>query len=361
MKKKLILLASIMTVVVILVFVIALYFNRNSKEESTANNDNIRVVTSFYPTYVLTINLTDQIPGLKVDSLTDFSAGCLHDYQLTTNDMRLLSNADIFIINGGGMEEYLGDVIDNYKDLTVIDLSSGIAMLEGHSHEGHSHSEALDGEVPHEGEEGKEDSHDEEHDVEEGGEASHSQEVNPHIWLDPDLYMLQIENARKGLEQYLTNNEKESLSHKTIEILNSNTLAYLQEVQELADEMNLVLDTVKDMVTNKAISNKVVVFHESFAYLANKAGLEVAYTVEIDEDSPLSAGEVAEIIDAIKDEGIRYMFTEEQYDDTISDRIKEETGSHLYIIDSAVTGDAAKNSYLVAMRNNINTLKKAFE
>ena len=331
MKKKLIILASIMAVVVVVVFTIAFYINRNNNEAFLDEENNIKVVASFYPTYVLTINLTDGISDIKVDSLTDFTAGCLHDYQLTTDDMRLLSNADVFIINGGGMEEYIEEVIDSYPHLKVIDLSKGIDMLESKVHV--------------------------------GGD-------NPHVWLDPELYMLQIEKAREGLENYIQDNadsndidngSSSDYNKEVIAKLNSNTKSYLEEISELADDMNLMLASVNDMVLEKNISNKVVVFHDSFNYLSNKAGLEVAYTVEIEEDTQLSAGDVAEIISAIRNENIQYLFTEEQYDDTISDRIMEETDAKLYIIDSAVTGDADKDSYLKAMRRNIDTLKKAFD
>lgn len=331
MRKKLLILATIMAIMIIAVFTTSFYISRNNKEASDMEEYSIRVVTSFYPVYVLTTNLTDDISDIRVDSLTDFSAGCLHDYQLTTNDMRLLSNADVFIINGGGMEEYLENVIANYPQLEVIDLSKDITLLESGVHE--------------------------------GGD-------NPHVWLDPELYMLQIENARQGLEAFIQGNDYNSdnskdnnseYNKKVIAQINSNTATYLEDIRELANEMNLILDRVNDMVINNNISNKVVVFHDSFAYLSKKAGLEVAYTVEIDEDHPLSAGEIAEIIDSIRDEDIRYLFTEEQYDDTIPDRIREETDAHLYIIDSAVTGDANKDSYIKAMRRNIDTLRKAFE
>lgn len=331
MKKKLIILVGIMTIMLIVVVVTIMNLSRNSEEVSDTKNDNIRVVTSFYPTYVLTLNLTDNISNLEVESLTDFSAGCLHDYQLTTNDMKLLSNADIFIINGGGMEEYLEDIIDNYPQLKVIDLSEGIEILKSEVHEG---------------------------------------EGNPHVWLDPELYMLQIENARLGLEQYIevklnnedsNNNLYDNYNKEVIAQLNTNARVYLENIRELSDDMNLMLETVNDMVHNKNISNKVVVFHDSFAYLSNKAGLEVAYTVEVDEDTPLSAGEVAEVISAIRQDNIQYLFTEEQYDDTISNRIKDETGAKIYVIDSAVTGDATKDSYLKAMKKNIETLRLAFE
>ncbi|HHT56189.1 metal ABC transporter substrate-binding protein [Herbinix luporum] len=323
MKKKLFILASVMIIIVVTLTALTYYLNRKNKTSNTEDDD-IRIVTSFYPVYVLTSNLTDQIKGLKVDSLTDFSAGCLHDYQLTTKDMKLLSGADVFIINGGGMEEYLEDVIKNYPDLTVINLSQGIEMLESMEHEG---------------------------------------DVNPHVWLDPQLYMVQIENGRQGLEDYIRTsfltNEKDN--KEIIDKLTTNAASYKAKVQEIADEMDQLLYKVKDMSESKNISNKVVVFHDSFAYLANKAGLEVVYTLEIHDDTPLSASEIAEVVDIIKEENIPYLFTEDQHDDTISDRIKEETEAEVYIIDSAVTGNASKDSYLEAMRKNIDTLKKAFE
>lgn len=323
MKKKLFILASVMIIIVVTLTALTYYLNIKNKTSNTEDDD-IRIVTSFYPVYVLTSNLTDQIKGLKVDSLTDFSAGCLHDYQLTTKDMKLLSGADVFIINGGGMEEYLEDVIKNYPDLTVINLSQGIEMLESMEHEG---------------------------------------DVNPHVWLDPQLYMVQIENGRQGLEDYIRTsfltNEKDN--KEIIDKLTTNAASYKAKVQEIADEMDQLLYKVKDMSESKNISNKVVVFHDSFAYLANKAGLEVVYTLEIHDDTPLSASEIAEVVDIIKEENIHYLFTEDQHDDTISDRIKEETEAEVYIIDSAVTGNASKDSYLEAMRKNIDTLKKAFE
>lgn len=334
MKKRMIILAGIMAIMVIVVFATAYYINKNNNQASNNEEKTISVVTSFYPAYVLTINLTDNISDIEVDSLTDFTVGCLHDYQLTTSDMRLLSNADVFIVNGGGMEEYLEDVLDSYPHLKIINLSEGITMLESEVHH--------------------------------GGD-------NPHVWLDPNLYMIQVENARDGLINYIqdrdnarantedNNNNNSDNINKVIEQLNSNADSYLEDVALLADDMNIILDMVKDMVQNKNISNKVVVFHDSFAYLSNKAGLEVAYTIEIDEDTPLSAGEVAKVVDAIRQENIPYLFTEEQYDDTITDRIKDETEAKVYVIDSAVTGDTAKDSYLRAMRRNIETLKKAFE
>ena len=60
--------------------------------------------------YVLAENLTEGIDGIQVTNLTENQTGCLHDYQLTTSDMKLIDEADAFIINGAGLETFLEKV-----------------------------------------------------------------------------------------------------------------------------------------------------------------------------------------------------------------------------------------------------------
>ena len=69
--------------------------------------------------------------------MTKSQTGCLHDYQLTPQDLKTLENADILIINGAGMESFLDDIISQYPNLEIIDASSGLNLLEDdiHSHD----------------------------------------------------------------------------------------------------------------------------------------------------------------------------------------------------------------------------------
>ena len=117
------------------------------------------LVTSFYPMYVLAENLTNGVEGVTVANLTENQTGCLHDYQLTSGDMKLLSSADAFLINGAGMELFLDKVIVQKATLPVIEASHGIALLEGVAHE-HDHGEHAEEADVHEQEE-----HDAEEDV----------------------------------------------------------------------------------------------------------------------------------------------------------------------------------------------------
>ena len=96
------------------------------------------MVTSFYPVYIMALNITEGIDGVSVDNMAGQQTGCLHDYQLQNRDMQNLETADAFVINGAGMESFLSKVLEQLPELPVVDSSEGISLLyeEGHSHEG---------------------------------------------------------------------------------------------------------------------------------------------------------------------------------------------------------------------------------
>ena len=87
-----------------------------------------RIVTSFYPMYQHTINLTKGIDDVEVVNLTAPQTGCLHDYQITTEDMKTLASGDVFVANGFGMESFL-DKAAEVSDLKVIDLSKNVDII----------------------------------------------------------------------------------------------------------------------------------------------------------------------------------------------------------------------------------------
>ena len=66
--------------------VITLFTGVSHKKEA-----DLRVVTSFYPVYVAALNLTDGVEGVAVESLTQPQTGCLHDFQLSPENMIALT------------------------------------------------------------------------------------------------------------------------------------------------------------------------------------------------------------------------------------------------------------------------------
>ena len=93
--------------------------------------------------------------------------------------------------------------------------------------------------------------------------------------------MLQVENAKEGLINYIKDKGNKIDANEAAKMISSNAGSYLEKVSKIAEDMKDILDSVKAMVESRNISNKVVVFHDSFAYLSNRAGLEVVYTIEL--------------------------------------------------------------------------------
>ncbi len=295
----------------------------------------LTIVTSFYPMYIAAINLTEGLDEVEVLNLTENTGGCLHDYQLTTSDMRALEHADLFIINGGGMEGFVENIVKAYPDLIIVDSSDGIKMLENTVEHNHT--------VEHDHIEG-EHSYDEElHLTENDDTEYHSHgEYNAHMWLSPRLYMQQIENIKNGLCKW---NQENSIQYET------NAKQYEEKIKKLQIDMENQLFNPKN--------TEAVIFHDSFAYLAKELGIEIVYAVDMDSDTSLGAGQVAEIVDEVNLHQIKLLFTEEQFKDMIAKSVSEETGAKVYVMDSLVSGEWDKDAYLNGMEHNIKVLKEA--
>jgi zinc transport system substrate-binding protein len=332
MKRKLYILFGIMALLLIIGSVIIVIATKKAQADITQGEDKLKVVTTFYPVYMLGLNLAEGVEEIEVKSLTDLNTGCLHDYQLTTEDMKIISSADVMVINGGGMESFLADIRTNYPELTIIDASEGIEMLPSVS------------DPAHEAEEGDE----------EGEEAEHDHgEWNAHVWLDPRLYIKQIEHVTESLGNYIESSK--GIEQSVADKINSNSLAYIDQIKMLDQQ---ITDLANEISSKTGTIREAVIFHDAFAYLANRIGITVAHTVPLDSDTSLSAGDIGEIIDEVKAGNIQYLFTEIQYSDSIASQIAAETDASVYIIDSAVTGDGSMDSYIKAMQKNIETLKE---
>ena len=285
--------------------------NSAESNNSIESNNKLTIVTSFYPMYISTLNIVKDIPDVEVINMTAPQTGCLHDYSLSTKDLKTLSSADIFVINGAGMESFLDDVIDEYSDLKIIEASNGISLIEDTDHDEHEH------------------------------------DVKPHVWVSISKNIEEVSNIAKELSAFDPNHASE---------YEANADAYIAKLENLRTEMHAALDNVnnKDIIT----------FHEAFPYFAEEFNLNIAGVIEVEPDSEPSAKEVENIISIINEKNIKALFTEPQYSSKIADTIAKETGASIYTLDPIVTGDAnedAYDDYIVKMQENLNTLKEALK
>ena len=272
-------------------------------EKKTA--EPFRIVTSFYPMYVATINITDGVDGVEVYNMTKPQTGCLHDYQLMTDDMKTLEKADAFVINGAGMEDFMDKVTEQQKKLKVIDASRGIELI-----------------------------HDDEGD-------------NPHVWLSVTDAIQQVRNIADQLK------EADPAHADTYE---KNATAYIEKLTALKSEMHAALDNVphKDIVT----------FHEAFPYFAKEFNLNIIGVVEREPGTEPTPTELQETIEQVNALPSKVLFTEPQYSPAAAETIARETGAKIYTLDPVVTGEAtpaAKNAYIDTMKANMKVLQEALQ
>lgn len=291
------------------------------------------LVTSFYPEYIIVKNLIEECDSINVKNMTSSATGCLHDYQLTSSDMKKLEHTDALIINGGGMESFLDDIKKVYPDIKIINSSKNIKLLkniESHSHEKHSDSEEHNDIEKHQ----SQDNHKHE-------------EYNAHVWLNPGNYLIQIDNITTELCKLYP-------KYKTT--ISNNAKDYTRKVKSLQKDITEL---------NKKIKNKkeknAILFHDSFAYIADAFNINIISCIEIESDSSLSAGTIANTIDEINLHNIKILLSEKQFKTTIADNISSETKAKVYVLDSLVTGDNSKNSYINGMKSNIKTIKDIFK
>lgn len=275
------------------------------------------VVTSFYPIYIFALNLTQGVEGVEVHNLTAPDTGCLHDYQLQTRDMKQLAQADVFLINGAGMESYLPSVTATFPQLPVVDASAEVELLCA--------EEDADG-------------HDHDHD--------HSL-YNAHVWLDVSNAMLMVDTLAQGLADAMPDKA---------EAIAANCDAYLERLGELDLEIYEALSEVprKDIIT----------FHEAFPYFAQAYGLNVAAVVNREPGDALSPARLVELIKLVQELELPPLFVEPQYEDMAARTVAAETGAAVYELDPVVTGpdqDVPLTYYEDVMRLNLAVLTQALQ
>ncbi|MCI8497192.1 MAG: zinc ABC transporter substrate-binding protein [Clostridiales bacterium] len=281
----------------------------------------LTVVTSFFPLYTAAVNITDGVDGVQLLNLAQPSVGCLHDYQLTPRDMQTLEKADLLIVNGMGMEEFLDNVFTSMPDLPVVCATDGITAIEeegGHSHE-HHESEEQDG--------------------------GHHHDHNAHAWVSVSNYIRYVENICAALC---------SADPENAESYTSNAAAYTQKLTELRDRMEAELADIS--------RRDIITFHEAFSYFADEFGLHVAAVLEREPGMGPSASELAGTVDLVRETGCKVLFVEPQYSSSIADVVARDTGARIYTLDPVVTGDEHdKDAYLKAMEQNLKVLKDALK
>lgn len=267
-----------------------------------------QIAATTLPVYEFTSRLLEGTP-ITVTRLVTEEVSCLHDYSLNVRQVRAAEAAEMIVISGAGLEEFLDDLLLNAD---VIDASQGIDLLCPESEHGHDHD----------------------HEKEEG----HSHEQDPHIWLSPVNAAIMARNICEGLTERYP--EYTAVISANLDSLT----AQLDALQTYGEEALSSL-SCRDLIT----------FHDGFAYFADCFDLHILRAVEEESGSEASARDLIHLIKEVETHGLPAVFTEKSGSVSAAGILSRETGCGQFALDMAMSGD----SYFDAMYHNIDTIKEA--
>ena len=346
MKKNKYVFVLLLLISITVVCSVSTFFYVKLNNDSKTEDEQILVMTSCNPVYIAALNVLDGVDGYTVQNLSQPTTGCLHDYTLTTEDMKNLSKADVLVVNGGGMEGYLDDVRAAYPKLTIIDTYEYIEHSAGGSADLLIEEEEDEDSLPIEGngdhevvDEVQEDSSGYFHEAE---EHHHDHGTNSHIWMDERLFEMQAAAIANELMGENPNREETPIS--------DNFFAYSKSLDEKIDKQGL----------DKTLAGAdIAVLHAAFAYTAQSLGANVVATMDLDEERQVSAGEVSAFLDEIKEHNVKLVLAEYDYGNAMGKLIEEQTDAKVVYLETLVHGNYGKDSYVEVMNNNFTLIKNS--
>jgi ABC-type Zn uptake system ZnuABC Zn-binding protein ZnuA len=269
-------------------------------------------------------DLVRQVGGDRVDVSSLVPAGGeVHTFDPTPADVARLAEADLLVMNGLGLDEWLLPLARDAgrADLPIVELAEdldGVDYLEGgddHADENGDHDD----------------------------DADHR--YNPHLWLNVGYARLYVERLRDELVAA----EPDGVDDYT-----ANAAAYDARLADLDAQIREQLAAIP------AADRRIVSFHDAFPYFNAAYGLENVGVVVAAPGQDPSAGEVAALIAAIRQSGARAILSEAQFSDQLAQAIAAESGaqvvSDLY---TDTLGDPPADTYEGAMRWNVDQIVEA--
>jgi zinc transport system substrate-binding protein len=259
-----------------------------------------KILVSFYPIY----KFTKAVGGDKIDVSVIIPSGVEpHDWEPTIQDIENLKNAKMVIINGAGLESWITKFVSANPDITVINSSKNIPLLQ--KNEGKSMTD-------------------------------------PHIWLDPILVKIQIQNIADGLIK----SDPENADY------------YQQNANQYKAKLDLLDNKIR---TDLASCNKkdFLAFHDAFSYFSKEYGLHQNTIVGgLNPENEPTATKLEEITQKAQTLGINVVFTEEAVNPQISKVVADEIHGKVLVL-SPLEVTNINDDYIEKMQNNLSNLKEA--
>lgn len=282
------------TRLVAVILTICLVLSGCGAASSESRGDTVLATT--YPMYYLCCRLTDGMENVTVEALITEEVSCLHDYTITTTQMRLIDGADMVVLSGAGLEHFMESALASVSDDKLVDSSTGVELIGD----------------------------------------------DPHIWMDPERYAQQGDNIAAALVEKYPEQKH---------IIESNAQILRQELLELKGRKTELLSSLDE--TN------IITFHDGFLYFADAFGLTILAAIEEEEGAEPSAAEIRKICDLVEEYDLDTIYLEGTDVPNAAQIVKEEAAAkgrtlhHCYL---SMIMTQREDGYIAQMNGNIDRM-----
>ena len=302
------------------------------------------VLVSFPPLFCFAKNVT----GDHAKVMTLLTTVGPHDYTPSAHDAVKVTHADIFIVNGMGLDTKLYKLANtsgnpeyrNNKEKFLLEVASVFKPAEDKKAHMEDPTATTLIKFGHHGHEHGDHAHHHHHDS----------EWDPHVWLGVSQAKVMVDEICKKLSDL----DPDNADH-----FKKNAETYKarldKEVQQYGEEK------LKPFENRNLVS-----MHESLKYFARSFGLNVVDSIQAQPGVTADAKRIAKLIEDCKKAEVQVITVEPQYSDSVAKELQKQLKGKVRIalVDTMETVDAKDATdadyYITTMRKNIDNLAAAF-
>jgi zinc transport system substrate-binding protein len=230
----------------------------------------IKVATTIAPLS----DFVKAVGGEKVEVIVLVPPGAEpHTFEPTPSMMMDVAKADLYVMNGAGLEFWMDKLLEANKKMVLLDSSQGIALLQ-----------------------------------------ERKNEIDPHVWISLRNAGVQVNNICSGLIEVDSQNRDHYIKNRD---------AYLETLKALDEELNRTFAGKKNKI--------FIVHHPAWTYFARDYDLSQVPLMENEkEPGPKYLGEV---IDLARKNNITTIFVEPEYNPKAAEVIAREMNTSIVTLD----------------------------
>ncbi len=288
--------------------------HQGSQEGQRPRRPTLTIVSSTFPIWLFTRNVTSGVPNVSVSLLLPATLGCPHDYVVTPTDVQRLGQADILVVNGLGLDDFAVEQFRNLRPNARVIVSS--APIENPGKLGRDGVPAV--------------------------RRPMGTEAEAHQFASPRLAARMVLRIAEGLAEADSSNADR---------YRRNASVYSDRLTDLADEFREAVAHVPN--------KRILTQHSVFELLAQDVGIEIVGIIQAHAGHDPSAQEVMALVTKARSTRAAAVMTEPQYPPKLGRTIAKEAGIRVGVLDPVASGpeDAPLDYYETIMRQNIRTLR----